>query len=207
MKRSILTAAMVLAVGHSANAQAIELQPYAGAGIGIYGLELKELGLSQKSSAFGGFVKAGIDIDKYFGAELRFGTTGSNSKTYSPGTSIGGVVYAVPAEVSLSATSFLSYFAKARYPLSDNVEVYGLLGGTLTKAKVTIAAPLTTEMVRKRVSGFSYGAGGQMQISEKFSVGFEWMQYLSNVGVTDMVTGTPAKLRMWGASGSLNYHF
>ncbi len=49
----------------TAHAQDFDLRPYVGAGIGAFGLELKNI--SQKNTVFGGFGKLGADVGDYLG--------------------------------------------------------------------------------------------------------------------------------------------
>jgi len=163
-----------------------DIRPYVGAGIGAFGLELKNTAGSQKNTVFGGYAKAGVDIGDYLGAELRLGTTGSGTT----GTT------------KLSESYFISYLAKVQYPASSDLNVYAMLGGTTANFKRTVSGVESS----KSKTGFSYGFGAEYYLQDTLSIGGEWMQYWTNVKL-GTAFGTDAKAKMWGAVGTVAYHF
>ena len=199
MKRVLVGAAMIMV--SSATVQAQDFKPYAGIGIGAFGIEAKTAGtaFSQKNTVFGGFGKVGVDINEYVGAELRAGTIGTGDKTHAA-----GVVAATAVTVSQTTDYFLSYLAKLQYPVSQDFRVYTMLGATTAKFKSTSVPNTTAVNVSKTKSGFSYGFGGDFTVNDQISVGAEWMQYLTNVKL-DAAGTTKAKL--WGAVGTVTMHF
>jgi len=157
-----------------------------GVGIGGFGLELKNDTSSQKNTVFGGYGKAGIDIGDYLGADLRFGSTSSGTA----------------GNTKLSESYFISYMAKLQYQGASDFNIYTLLGGTTAKFKRTVAGVESS----KSKTGFSYGFGAEYYLQDNLSLGGEWMQYWTNVKL-GTAFGTNAKAKMWGATGTLTYHF
>jgi len=200
MKRLLL--AMIAMSGMSGMAQAQDIKFYGGFGVGGFGVEEKEPGFSQKSMTFGGYGKVGVDINEYFGAELRVGATGNATKNYPAGSSLGGVVFPVPVEVTLSAGSFISYLAKMQLPLAEKFRVSALVGATTAKIKLKATAVGASVSNSATKTGFSYGFGGEYFINDSVSVGGEWIQYLTDVKLNSVSTA-----RLWGASGTFNYYF
>jgi len=202
MKRFILTATILLAAGFSSAAQAQDFKPYAGVGIGAFGIEEKEPGFAQKNTVFGGYGKFGVDFNDYLGAEVRVGTIGSGKNTYPAGTNIGGTIVPLPTEVKLTADYFFSYLAKLQYPVAQDFRLYAMLGGTTAKAKATVTMGAVSANTSASKTGFSYGFGGEMFINEKMSIGGEWMQYWTDVNLSPV-----SQARLWGIAGTLTAHF
>jgi len=200
MKKFMIGMAALVAM--SGVAQAQDFKPYAGFGVGGFGVEEKEPGFSQKSTTFGGYGKFGVDIGDYFGAELRVGATGNATKNYPAGSSLGGVIFPVPVEVALSADYFISYLAKIQFPVMQDFRVSAYLGATTAKIKLTAAAAGVSASTSATKTGFSYGFGGEYFVNDKVSVGGEWIQYLTDVNLNSVSTA-----RLWGASGTINYYF
>ncbi|MFQ5345819.1 MAG: porin family protein [Mariprofundus sp.] len=198
MKRLLI--AMAAMVAMSGVAQAQDIKPYVGVGAGAFGLEYTEPGFNQKSTTFGGFVKLGVDVNEYVGAELRLATTSKGSKSYPAGT-LGGIV---PFDFSLTGQSMISYLAKLQFPVAQDFRVYGLIGGTTGKLKRELSVPVGGRLINDSATktGFSYGFGGEYFVADHVSVGGEWIQYWTDVNLGTGITG-----RLWSATGSLNYHF
>ncbi|TLS67199.1 porin family protein [Mariprofundus erugo] len=194
MKKIVVGAAMMLMGGAAAQAQ--DMAPYAGVGIGAFGLEYQEPGLNQKNTVFGGYGKFGIDVNDYFGVELRLGATTKGSKSYA----VGSLGSAVPFSLSFKDDYFLSYLAKLQYPASQDFRVYAMLGATSASIKRTSGALGINDSAKK--TAFSYGVGADFNVTEQISAGAEWMQYWNNVTV-----GSGIKMKMWGAVGTASFHF
>jgi len=198
MKRVLIGAAMIM-VG-SATVQAQDFKPYAGVGVGAFGLEMKDssVNFNQKNTVLGGYAKFGVDINDYFGAELRVGTTAKGDTTYA----VGGVSAGSPAgTIGQKADYFFSYLAKLQYPVSPDFRAYAMLGATTAKHKTTFTPALGTGSSPTK-TGFSYGVGGDFRVNDQLSVGAEWMQYWTNVTV-----GTNQTAKIWGAVGTVTMHF
>jgi len=201
MKRWIIAAAAMMAVGFSGLAQAEEFKPYVGAGAGFFGLEYKEPGFSQKNTVFGGFVKVGADFNEYVAAEVRLGGTMEGSKSYPAGT-MGAVL---PFDFSLTGDYIFSYLLKLQFPVTGDFRVYGLAGGTTAKLSRKLSMPvagLTLLNDSATNTGVSYGLGADYFISDQVSASVEWVQYWTNVDV-----GAQMSAKIWSAVGMVSYHF
>jgi len=199
MKVAVLSLVLMPITG--AYAQGLDVKPYAGIGIGMFGLEAKGANgvtYNQNSTVFGGFGKFGVDVGDYFGAELRIGSTGSGTETMAAGTF--GVGSAFNSTIKMK--QFVSYLGKVQYPISQDLRVYGLFGGTT--AKFQQSDKFSTESGSK--TGFSYGFGGEYALG-KLSVGGEWVQYWTNIGGNGAFGNLSAKVKMWGAVGTVSYRF
>jgi len=159
-----------------------DIHPYAGAGIGAFGLELKGATINQKNTTFGGYGKLGLDIGDYLGAELRFGSTSSGTT----------------GNVKLSDSYFISYLAKFQFPVTLDFRPYAMVGGTTAKFKVTDAGVETSNTKTE----LSYGFGAEYYVQDSLSVGGEWMQYWTNVNLTGN-----REAKIWGAVATVDYHF
>jgi len=163
-----------------------DIHPYAGGGIGIFGLELKSTTVNQKNTVFGGFGKVGVDIGDYLGAEVRFGSTSSGST----------------GNIKLNDSYFISYLAKFQFPVTTDFRPYAMVGGTTAKFKMTNAGVESS----KSKTGVSYGFGADYYLQDKLSIGGEWMQYWTNVKLGSAF-GTNSKAKIWGAVATMTYHF
>jgi len=165
-----------------------DIRPYAGFGIGAFGLELKDnTGFNMKKTVFGGFGKFGADIGDYLGAEIRIGSTGS----------------ATTGNIKLSDSYFISYLAKIQFPVTVDFKPYALIGGTTAKFKKTTTGVESS----KSKSGFSYGFGAEYYLQDSLSLGGEWIQYWTNVNLGTMGGTTGNKAKLWSATGTVAYHF
>lgn len=185
-----------------AHAEAADMRPYLGVGLGVFGLEYTEPGVTQKNNVFGGFIKGGLDINDYFGVEMRIGATDNGKTTYPAGFVTGSVA---PTTVAQSFDSFVSLLAKLQYPVSPDMRLYAMLGSTSATYKQTYTPVppgfVASQSVTK--AGLSYGVGFEADINDSFFGGLEWMQYWTNVKLN--TTGT--KMKMWGATASVSYGF
>lgn len=181
-----MAAASIIVAFAAVNAQATEMKPYVGIGLGTF---TTDFGSGVKaSSAFGGFLKGGADFNPYIGAELRIG--GIKSSTIS---NTGGVS---------SKVSFISYLIKPQFPIAEQASIYGLIGATTAKVTVTGGGNPTTSQTKTQVS---FGAGFEYRIQDAISIGAEYVQY-SNKGDTGGNSNNfKAKIR--GISATANYHF
>ncbi|HKJ84216.1 MAG TPA: porin family protein [Mariprofundaceae bacterium] len=195
MKKTMVALSLCAsALAFSPAIHAQEFKPYAGAGIGAFGLEYKDATVSQKNTVFGGYGKLGADFNPYLGVELRIGTTGSGSNTYAT----------APTSRKLSNDYYFSYLAKLQYPATPDFNLYALVGGTTAKFKLT--TPTASSSATK--TGVSYGAGFDYRVDDQVSAGLEWVQYWTNVKLgTGGAFGTNAKAKIWGATATVAYHF
>ncbi len=176
-----------------------DIKPYAGIGIGAFGLEVKDPGvITQKNTVFGGYGKFGADIGDYLGVEVRVGTTSSGSQSYPAAAS-------VPFNFKLSSDYFISYLAKFQYPVAVDFKPYVMLGGTTAKIKGTVSALGVSGSASAMKTGLSYGFGANYYVAGNLSVGGEWMQYWTNVKLPSFGPNIEAKI--WGATATAAYHF
>jgi len=199
MKRLLIAMAAMLAMSGVAQAQGFK--PYAGVGFGAFGLEMKDsnMVLNQKNTVIGGYAKFGVDFNDYIALEQRIGTTGTGTKTY-PAGSFGN---SIGFDVKISSDYFISYLVKLKLPVSQNFRIYTLVGGTTAKVKADLSVlGLTGNLGGKTKTGFTYGVGGEMDLGDHLSIGAEWVQYWTNVKMDNTT-----KAKLWGAVGTLAYHF
>jgi opacity protein-like surface antigen len=159
-----------------------DIRPYAGVGLGAFGLEFKNAASNLKKTVFGGYGKLGADIGDYLGVELRIGGTASGTKN----------------NTKLQASPFFSYLGKVQFPATADLKLYALLGGTTAKFKVGNQS--------KSKTGFSYGVGAEYFLQDTLTVGAEWMQYWTNVKL-GAAFGAGAKAKLWGIVATGAYRF
>jgi len=149
---------------------ALEMQPYAGAGVGFFNYG------KVNNAAFGLYVSGGADFPEteYFGAEIRLGTAFEADK-------LGGSAGAVTLE-SYDIDYFLAALGKAKYAVLPEVHVYGLLGLTV--------AGWSHELRRGGVlqigdsgtdADISLGVGADYRLRNEWLVGIEWLRYNSDL--------------------------
>jgi len=199
---------IVFLVGLPGAAHAEDFKPYIGLGTGIYSIGFKlsdplTSSMSQRKQTWGGFVKAGIDVLDYFGAEVRLGSTGNPSTSWGAGLPVGyGAVTTVTSTVSSQINYFFSYLGKLQYPFNDSFKVYGLAGGTMAKYTASWSA---TGSENATVTGFSYGGGLEYAFANRYSLGLEWMEYLKDVTISSAGSTDTGSFR--GISATLNMAF
>jgi len=178
------TAASIIFGFATTAAYAEDMKPYVGIGLGSF---ITDYGSGFKSdAAFGGFLKAGIDINQYIGAELRVGAVGS-SNAPDP---------AVPNTTS-KIDFFTSYLLKPQFPITEKANIYGLIGATTSKATVT-----GSRSVSKTNTQVSFGGGLEYKIQDTISIGAEYVQYSNTKNTT-----ANFKAKITGISATANYHF
>jgi len=193
MKKIIAIAALSLtAIGASSSANAQDISFYTGMGLGTINTEHKAAGVDQTKTTFGGFIKFGADFNEYFAAEMRIGMSGKNKKTYTANT------------FTYSSPLFVSYLAKAKYPVLSNVDLYMLAGATTARIKGTS----NTATQSKTKTGLSMGVGFDYKVNGNISLGADWVQYMFPVKMAaGSVFTNDSKARMWGLTTNATYHF
>jgi opacity protein-like surface antigen len=192
MKKMMLSGVMALAMaGTATSAMASDIDYYAGIGLGTLNTEYKDNAVDQTKMSAGGFLKLGADFNENFGAELRLGRTGKNNQV------LGGV------SRSFQSPLFVSYLAKGRMQVADNLDLYLLAGATTARIKAT--RNNVSQTVTK--TGLSLGAGADYRLSRTISVGGDWVQYMFPTKVSGAAFGPNAKARMWGITANVAYHF
>lgn len=189
--KKIITAAMLTMLALPSVASATDIKPYAGVGLGGFGLEYSDNTASINKTAFGGYTNFGAEFGDYFAAELRIGATGSISKAF-PGTTS---TFKVP--------TFFSYLGKIQFPATSDLKLYGLIGATTAKLKGTNTIGFNRTETK---TGLSYGVGADYTVQDKLSIGAEWVQYWNKVNLPS-TWGPNAKAKIWGAVITAKYHF
>jgi len=178
MKTHLITC-IIIYLFTSTAAHAQDFKPYAGIGIGLFGLELKTPSVDQKNSVLGGYAKFGVNFNEFLGAELRIGTTGKGTSSYPAGTpiKISGITIPSPVafDFSMKADYFVSYLIKPRYEIAQDFQIYALLGGTTAKVKSTFSVA-SIPGLNGATSGFSYGAGAEYVLADHLKAAAEWVQ-------------------------------
>jgi len=167
-KKIGISAIFAFILSLSGPAQAQDIHPYAGAGLGVVMFDLGP-GIGTKN-AFGGFGQFGIDYGDFIGAELRVGSTSNVSFTYLGLNGRAGIDY------------FFSYLAKLQLPVSEQLRIYGLAGGTTAKASVTISIPgsIFSASASSTSSELSFGGGMDVKIQDQWHAGVEYMRYAND---------------------------
>jgi len=183
-------------------AQADDIQPYAGVGLGGV---LIDAGLGSEN-AFSGYGILGMDLHENYGVELRFGTTGKTANSLLIPRNILGqrelpITILVPTYARVSVDWFFSYLAKLQYPVNDAFRIYGVVGGTTMKTKFAF---LTTT-VGATFNTLSYGGGFDYGLGNQWRVGVDATIYANKANTTP---GTNfAGLDVWGVNGTIKYEF
>jgi len=195
----------------SSNCQAQDMKPYIGIGGGMFAIQF-ELNdplvgsASQRNPTWGSFIKAGVDMNEYFGGELRVGTTGTPSTDWGPGLPVGGgFTTTVPSNVSTKIDYFISYLGKIQYPVSDSYRIYALLGGTTAKYTRSLSIGGFNLNGSDNKTGFTFGGGMEVNLNERTSIAIEWVEYWTNVTLD--TTGSTDKGSFRGLSATLNMEF
>jgi len=192
MNNSIKITGILLAIFFgSITAQAKDIQPYAGVGIGMF---TTDLGFGAKAkNAVGFYINGGADINHYFGAELRIGSVGSKTiDTFVAGS-------------KFKTDIFISYLGKLQYPFTPEAKVYALLGATTVKG--SISGPATSNNSSTQTN-LSYGAGFSYTVADSINIGIEYMLYAPKVKATSdgiTVTTTDIKLSSFAITTSYNF--
>jgi len=171
----------------SAEAQDFDFnpQPYVGGGLGGFNVDA---GVSS-DTVFGGFGLLGVNFNEYIGFEGRVGATADGSSTVNR------------VQTDFGVDWFVSYLAKLQLPVSEELVIYGLLGGTTIGTRFQ---PLGGLEQTNSGTNFSFGVGLEYRIQGQLYVGGEWVQYASDADVN-----APAfpGLDVWGASATIRYEF
>lgn len=168
--------------------------PYMGIGLGVYNLKYSQVAYNQRDNVFGGYLQLGSDFNDYLGAELRIGSTAKGSQAYAGGT------------VDQSADYLFSYLLKLQYPTTPELRLYGLIGGTTGKVKVTPAPAGILSAGTKTATGVSYGLGLDYRLGDQLYGGLEWVRYWDNIGVNASGVAS-SKATIDGYTATLKYLF
>jgi len=131
-------------------------------GLGSYTLDYQDQVQSVKGSSAGFTVSYIGRFNPYLGFDARIGGAGTTSS----------------AGLSLKPGAFLSLLFRPSIPVSETVDIYGLLGFTSLAIGRTPANG--GEQVIARV-GPTFGLGAEFRITEHVLLGAEWVSYQHNV--------------------------
>lgn len=164
---------------------------YFGFGLGASGIEYSQPNLNLNYNGAMVILKVGYDYNEYLGAEVRLGGAAADKQTVGAST------------VEMGA-GFGSLFLKPMYPFTGDFRMYGLVGITNAsferKQITTAGVVLLNDTVTK--NGFSFGAGIEYDMSDRWSLGAEWVQYWTNVEIRPTLKAT-----IWGVVGNINFYF
>jgi len=164
---------MLFFVVSVSSAQAFEIKPYMGIGLGSFNLEYLEPGLDHSGTTWGVFVKGGADFNRFVGAELRLGRTGERSTSFGAGT-IGS---ATPFGITTQVDYFFSYLGKPHFSFNDRINIYGLAGGTAARFRIKPSGTGLSLTSKALKTAFSYGLGAQYKFAPRGVIGVEWVAY------------------------------
>ena len=186
MKRALwamlAVAALVFPVISTSHAQ--DFKPYMGVGGGVFALTYEETGatysLYQRNPTWGAFIKGGVDINDYVGAELRLGMTGEPSTDWPVGTLGSTAAFNIATKVD----NFISYLTKIGTPIGPSGHMHIYLGGTTAKAKIAASVAGSSGISANATkTGFTYGLGYDFVVNSSTKISTEWMEYWTNVDV------------------------
>ncbi|MES0370825.1 MAG: outer membrane beta-barrel protein [Mariprofundaceae bacterium] len=193
-------------------AQAIDFEPYAGGG---YGGFLIDAGLGSGKTA-GGYGILGADLHENYGVELRFGNIGGYSAFDTPVAADAPPVVAManqvlndpiittaPSPVEIDIDWFISYLFKLQFPVDENFNVYGLIGGTTMHSNIYFKILGRTGHTTK--TSLSYGGGIDYKVGDQWLLGLDAMVY-SNDANTNPGTNFSG-LDVWGLTATMKYKF
>lgn len=154
MNKNILVAALSL-VGLIASVNA-SAQTYVGADIGRAGTEVSDGSMSAKITDNGYKLYAGYEINKNFGAEIGYANLGSfteSSTSYKP--------------------SALYVAGTATYPINEQASVFGKLGVSANRAKISDAGNSDTFTH----TGLLIGVGAAYNVTSNVALVLEYVNF------------------------------
>ena len=186
MRKLCYIAIAAITMAFTTQAEASEaFQPYIGVGFSSISMDLSTFnggGWSgfQNVSAIGYTIKGGVDIQRYFGLEVRMFNSGSATST--------GTVFGNTVNVSAKVNSGFAYFAKLQIPFENGFNAYALLGQSTANLTLTVQELGQTFTSSGNGSSSSEGLGlGYTKNNNVFEV--EWMTYASDVSALSLFVG------------------
>jgi hypothetical protein len=178
MKKIFLTCVLMAFFPSIAFASKMNLTPYFG--LGVDGLQAELAGNKARSPGLTFIAGTSLDwISSHVATEFRFGFGGQF-------TTFNG-----------SVNNYTSYLIKPSFGLSEQFDIYGLLG--VTSMSVTIAGNDSSD------AGLSYGAGFRYHIpNESLSIDGEWMMYHKD---TDTSTSNISGMKVTGLSLNVTFEY
>jgi outer membrane autotransporter protein len=175
MKRIVIAAAAAFAMLGAAQAQT-QTSPLYGE-LGYTFLKLKEEGTSTRNGAIRGIVGYAFHPNVAVEGMLGFAVNDDSERFVDP--TIGAV------DVKVKVQNSYGIFVKPKYAFNNNqFEVFGRLGWTRSKVKVTASAGGVSASASDSDNDFAYGAGVNFNINPRTYVGLDYMRYFSKEGTT-----------------------
>ncbi|MBF0282729.1 MAG: porin family protein [Zetaproteobacteria bacterium] len=193
-------------VGVTVSAQAAEIKPYVGMGVGAFTITSKAsgpgYGYSQKNTVMGTFAKAGVDFNDYVGFEVRAGISNNASKDWPASTNAN---YPNGFTWSNKVQFFSSYLFKVQERI-DHWGVYVLGGATQAKYQGRVAATVNPSTSTVGKIAYTIGIGTDYDITDHFRVEAEYISYQLNQSTQDFTTGS-TKSGFQSANLNVSYHY
>ena len=156
----------------SANAVAADKtgKGYVGVGYSMMTVSPELLG-DYDLSALG--VRGGYFFNKYFSVEgrLAFGI-GDDSKTYTDGIDF--------VTLKLELDNSIGVYALGHIPVSDQFELYGLIGFTQVEVTGSASGTLGSGSDSYSDSDLSFGVGAEFNMTPALSLGLEYTSYITD---------------------------
>ena len=188
MRNWIKTITTLLTLGLSTPALAAG-DHYVGGGMGAFSLSND----INQNTVFGAYILIGHHFGEYFSAEVRLGTTASNSN--------GGTI----APQAKQRMDFVAHYLKPQIELSEVLSAYVLLGFAVVHG--SYQAPGSTKQGKNRIS-YAYGAGLNYQLNDDYSIDAEFTHMLGKPGNSTATINTNYKgLEANTYTASIKYHF
>ncbi|MDX8395470.1 MAG: porin family protein, partial [Mariprofundaceae bacterium] len=186
-------AAIALTIGFGTiTAQAADIKPYIGAGLGLFTSDYNGGVPGKASNAVGFYINGGADFHDYIGAELRIGSVGSKKMS--------GAAYIKTSSKS-KIDYFFSYLVKPQVPITPEASIYALIGATTAKA--TLSSNNGTGTATK--TRMTFGAGFKYVVADQIGLGLEYVSYLSSNKAT---TGGGVDMpKLSGFAFNVSYNF
>ena len=119
-------------------------------------------------------VRGGYYFNKYFSVEGRLGFgVGDDSQNVGPGE-----------DIKVEIDYMLGLYAVGHIPLSNQFQLYGLVG--YTKGELTATNSLTGESSSDDDSDLSYGVGAEFDMTNNWSLGLEYTAYFDGASFEDV---------------------
>lgn len=171
MKRIVIAAAAAFAMLGAAQAQT-QPSPFYGE-LGYTFLKLKEEGISTRNGAIRGIFGYAFHPNIAVEGMVGFAVNDDNETFVDP--TFG------PVDVKVKVQNSYGIFIKPKYNFNQ-VEVFGRLGWTRSKIKVTANIAGASGSASDSDNDFAYGAGVNYNINPRTYVGLDYMRYYSKEG-------------------------
>ena len=166
-KLSLLLVSTLVFVSGTALAGSTD-KNYFGIQYGVAGYD--EAGISKTYVPTAFVMRLGRYFDPNLSVELRLGNGQKDDTQFLP--EIGGGV-----NVSVDLDTIMAAYGVGHLDLAESISAYGMLG--VSKVRATVSAQGSGARNSDSESGFSYGAGVDVAISDSVALNIEYTQYLN----------------------------